>query len=157
EEIAPAGELAEQVPGGAMGPVVDHISALGLEVDGNPAVLGHGEDEEQLLEVGTVILVMPPGDRQPGLPTAFGLLGRVQVRAGEGYRGRVVVQFVQLDVEFGDGLSGDGQGEGTTVAAEELVQAAADAVIIERGELLGCQSQRRRIAASGPLRYAVEG
>ena len=47
------------------------------------------------------------------------------------------MQFVELDVEFGDGLCGDGQGEGTTVTAEELVQTAADAVIIERGELLG--------------------
>ena len=67
------------------------------------------------------------------------------------------MQFVQLDVEFGDGLRGDGQGEGTTVAAEELVQTAADAVIIEGGDLLWCQSQRRRIAASGPLGHAVEG
>ena len=46
------------------------------------------------------------------------------------------MQFVELDVEFGDGLGGDRQGEGTTVTAEELVQTAADAVIIERGELL---------------------
>src|SRR5262249_59029800 len=111
------------------------------------------EAEEHLVEVGPVILVMPPGDRSPSLPTAFGLLGRVQVGAGEGHRGRVVMQLVQLDVEFGDSPSGDGQGEGTTVAAEELVQTAADTVVIERGDLLGCQSQRRRIAASGPLRY----
>src|SRR5262245_25655624 len=60
EEIAPAGELAEQVPGGAMGPVVAHIATPGLEVDRDPAVLGHGQDEEQLLEIRPVILVMPP-------------------------------------------------------------------------------------------------
>ena len=87
-----------------------------------PPSLAHGEDEEQLLEIGPVVLVMAPGDGQPGLPTAAGLLGRVGVVAGEGHGGRVIVQLVELDVEFLDGMSGDGQGEGTTVAAEELVQ-----------------------------------
>ena len=67
------------------------------------------------------------------------------------------MQFVELDVEFGDGMCGDGQGEGTTVAAEELVQTAADAVIIEGGELLGHESQGRGIAAAAQWAHAVEG
>src|SRR5262249_60217132 len=52
---------------------------------------------------------------------------------------------------------GGDQGGGATVAGRERVQTPADTVVIERGELLGCQSQRRRIAAGGPLGYAVEG
>jgi hypothetical protein len=49
------------------------------------------------------------------------------------------------------------KGEGTRVTAEELVQTAADAAIVEGSELLGRLPQRCGIAASGPLRYAVEG
>src|SRR5271156_866095 len=54
-------------------------------------------------------------------------------------------------------MSGDGQGEGTAVAPEELVQSAREAIIIEGGDLLGVESQGGGIVASGPVGGAIEG
>src|SRR5205807_2158227 len=52
EEIASPGQLAKQVPGGAVGAVVGGVAALDPEVHGHGAVATDGEDVEQLLEVG---------------------------------------------------------------------------------------------------------
>ena len=65
EEVAAAGQLAEQVPGGAVGAVVGGVAALDPELHRHGAVAGDGEDVEQLLEVGAVVLVVAPGDGQP--------------------------------------------------------------------------------------------
>ncbi len=108
-----------------MGHIVGHVAALGLEIDRDSSVLGDGEDEEQLFEIGPVVLVMAPGDGQPGLSPATVFLGGVGVVAEEGHGGGVVVQLFERDREFADGMCSDGQGEGTTVAAEELVQGSA--------------------------------
>ena len=136
EEVAPAGQLAEQVPGVAVGAVVGGVAALDPELHRHGAVAGDGEDVEQLLEVGAVVLVVAPGDGQPE-PSPQGPLpvGRLVV-AVEGDGGGVVVQFVEVDVELADGVGGDGQGQRGDVGVEEAVEAAADAVVVERGELL---------------------
>ena len=62
EEIASSGQATEQVPGSAVGLVVDHVAAGDLEIQGNRTVLGHREDVKQLLEVGPMIFVVAPGD-----------------------------------------------------------------------------------------------
>ena len=67
------------------------------------------------------------------------------------------MQLVELDLEFLDGMSGDDQGEGTTVAAEELVQGASETIIIECGDLLRVESQGGGVVASGPVGHAIEG
>ncbi len=59
EEVAAVRQLAEQVPGGAVGLVVGGVAALGLEIDRDSAVVGDREDEQQLFQVGAVILVVP--------------------------------------------------------------------------------------------------
>jgi hypothetical protein len=110
-----------------------------------------------LLEIGPVVLVMPPGDGQAGLIAAAGLLGRIGVGAGEGHGGRVVVQLIEPDPGFLDGMGSDRQGEGTAVAAEELIEGACEAIVIEGGDLLGCESQGAGIDSSGPGGGAVEG
>jgi hypothetical protein len=67
------------------------------------------------------------------------------------------VQLIELDLEFLDGICGDGQGEGTTVASEELVEGACEAIIIEGGDLFGGKPQALGIVARGPGSDAVEG
>src|SRR5659263_518645 len=62
---------------------------------------GDGADEQQLLEVGTVVLVVTVADRRgrraaPGPP-----VGR-RVVAGHGDGGRVVVQLGDVDAEVAD-------------------------------------------------------
>ena len=56
EEIASAGQATEQVPGGAVGLVVDHVAAGDLEIQGDPPSR-HREDVKQLLEVGPMVLL----------------------------------------------------------------------------------------------------
>jgi hypothetical protein len=51
----------------------------------------------------------------------------------------------------------DGQGERGDVGVEEAVQATADAVVVERGELHRGQSQQSGQVPRGPLADAVEG
>jgi hypothetical protein len=54
-------------------------------------------------------------------------------------------------------MDDDGQGEGGDVGVEEAVEAAADAVVVERGELCGGQSEVFGGVPRGPLAEAVEG
>ena len=68
EEIRSPGQLAEQVPGLAVGAVVGGVATLDPKVHRHGTVATDGEDVEQLLEVGAVVLVVPPGDRQAESP-----------------------------------------------------------------------------------------
>jgi hypothetical protein len=61
EEVAALRQGAEQIPGGAVGLVVGDVAALGLEIDRNSTIFGDREDEQELLEIGAVVLVVPPG------------------------------------------------------------------------------------------------
>src|ERR1017187_7323335 len=64
EKVAASGDLAEQVPGGAVGTVVGDIAVGGAVVDRHTAVVGNGEDIDQVLQVGSMVLVVAPGGRQ---------------------------------------------------------------------------------------------
>ncbi len=65
KEIVAASQLAEQIPGGAVRAVVGSVATLDSELNGHGTVTRHGEDIEELLEVGAMVLVMSPGDGQP--------------------------------------------------------------------------------------------
>jgi hypothetical protein len=67
------------------------------------------------------------------------------------------VQLVEIDVELADGMDDDGEGERGDIGVEEAVEAAADAIVVERGELVGAQAEEFGDMASGPLAQAVEG
>src|SRR3974377_1804305 len=133
EEVAAAGELAEQLPGALMGAVVGGVAALDAELHGHGAVAGDGEDVEQLLEVGAVVLVVAVGDGQAESPAQGAFAAGALVVAVEGDGGGVVVQLVQVDAELADGVGDDGQGERGDVSVEEAVEGAADAVAAPRG------------------------
>jgi hypothetical protein len=156
-EVRPAGELAEEVPGVAMRAVVGGVAAPHAELHRHGAVAGDGEDVEQLLEVGAMVLVVAPGGGQPQ-PAPQGPLpigGLVVAVEGDG--GRVVVQLVELDLELADGMDDDGQGEGRDVGVEEAVEAAAGAIVVERSESGGGQAEELGDMACGPLTQPVEG
>src|SRR4051812_24195585 len=50
EEVPPPGQLAEQLPGGAVRAVVGGVATLDPELYGHGAVAGDREDVEQLLQ-----------------------------------------------------------------------------------------------------------
>ena len=111
EEVTPARQFAQEIPGVAMRAVVGGIAALHTKLHRHGAVAGDGEDVQQLLEVGAMVLVMPPGDGplQPA-PQGPVLIGGLVV-AVEGDGGGVVVQLVELDGELADGMDDDGEGQ----------------------------------------------
>ena len=140
-----------------MGLVIDGVAAFGLEIDRDTAVPGDGEDEQQLLQVGPVVLVVPPGDRQPHLLLALLLVGRVGVVAVERDGGGVVVQLVESHAESRDGVSRDRQGEGTAVVLEQAVETPSHAIVIERGDLPIGEPEQVGGVPRRPLADAVEG
>src|SRR5271157_3715658 len=156
EEVATASQLAEQLPRALVGAVVGGVTTLDTELHRDGAVAGHGEDVEQLLEVGAVVLVVAPGHRQSQSSSQGPFpLGRLVV-AVESDGGRVVVQLVEAHVEFAHGVGRDLQGQRRDVGVEEAVEGPADAIVVERGELSVRQSQQLRLMASRPLTDTVE-
>ena len=131
EEVPPPHELAEHVPGRLMGLVVGDVAALHPEVDRHAAVFAHGEDVQELLEVRAVVLVVAPGDGRGQSAALVSLLLAACVGPAEGHGGRVVVQGVETDTELADhGEHQLGQ-QRRAVGVEQLVQRAADAVVVE--------------------------
>ena len=152
-----ARQLAEQIPGVAVRAVVGGVAALDAELHRHGAVARDREDVEELLEVGAMVLVVAPGDGQPQPAPQGPLPIGGLVIAVEGDGGGVVVQLVELDGEFTDGMDDDGQGQGGDVGVEEAIEAAADAIVIERGQLVRSQAQELRDVPRRPLADAVEG
>ena len=157
EEVAAAGQLAEQLPGRPVRAVVGGVAALDPELHRHGAVAGDREDVEQLLEVGAVVLVVPPGDGQPEPPAQGPLPVGVLVIAVEGHGGGVVVQLVEFDAELADRVRHGRQRQRGDVGVEEAVETAADAVVVERGQLPRGQPEQFGGVAGGPLADAVEG
>ena len=62
-----------------------------------------------------------------------------------------------VDGELADGVGHDGQGQRGDVGVEEAVEAAADAVVVERGQLRRGQPEQLGDVPGGPLADAVEG
>ena len=89
-----------------------------------------------MFQVGPVVLVVAPGDGGPELAAEGAFLGGRVVIAVEGDGGGIVVQLVEIDVEFADGTRGDVENEAGDVGVEEPVEGATDAVVVERGELV---------------------
>src|SRR5581483_5959615 len=83
--------------------------------------------------------------------------GRLRgVRAGEGNRGRILVELRQVDVELTDGTDDDGGEQAGAVGALQVVQRAADAVVVERRGLAGLQAEVVGDAARDPRGDGVQ-
>src|SRR5262249_11375165 len=106
---------------------------------------------------GTMVLVVSPGHRQPQPAPQGPLPLGTLIIAVEGDGGRVVVQLVQIDGELADRLDDDRQGQGGDVGVEEAVEAATDAIVVERGQLSRAQPEEFGDVPRGPLADAVEG
>ena len=109
-----------------------------------------------MLEVGAMVLVVPPGGGQPQAASQLSLPIRTLVVAVEGDGGRVIVQLVQIDVELAHPVDDDRQGQGRDVGVEEAVEAAADAIVVERGQLSGTRPEELWDVPRGPLADPVK-
>ena len=157
EEVVSPGQLAEQIPGGDVGPVIGGVATLDPEVHRHGTVAADGEDVEQLLEVGAVILVVAPGDREAELSPQRALPVGVLIVPVKRHGRGVVVQFIERDVELADGVGRDVESQGRDVGVEEAVEGTPNAIIVERGELLVGQAKPVSVVPRGPLANTVKG
>ena len=156
EEVAAAGDLAEQIPVLPVGRVVGDVPAGRAEMDGHAAVVADGEDVQELLQVRAMVLAVPPGDRQRLLVSTQRLLGRFGVGPEEGHGGGIIVQLVHSQGELPHDVANHLQHHCRPVAVEEDAQAASCAIVIERQHLLGGEPQRGGIVTGGPLAQTVD-
>jgi hypothetical protein len=84
--------------------VVGRISAGGGKIDGYATIVGHRQDIKQLLQVVSVVFIVAPLDFKRGEPTPKSFLIGSGVCSLEGHRGRVVVQFIQSQIELPDDM-----------------------------------------------------
>ena len=84
------------------------------------------------------------------------LFGRLGVGPEESDGGRVVVQLVQFHFKLADDVPGDGQCQRALIAGEQLVQTAAQAVVVERKDLLLGKPQQVGSMARCPIAHTVD-
>ena len=123
EEVASTGQLAEQVPGVAMGDIVGDVAAGSAKVERHTAIGRDRENEQQLLQIRPMIFVVAESDGQRRPSKHLLLQGRIEVGPEEGHRGRVVVQFVQAEAELLDDVCGHAQDQRRHIGSKQLVPA----------------------------------
>ena len=155
EEVDPPEQAHQFVPGGDVGEVVGGVAVAAAVGDRDRPVRGHGEDEQQLLEVGAEVLVVAVADRR-GRFAAAPVPVRVRVRAGHGDGGGVVVQLADVDAEAADDAEHRLGEQACPVGVEEPVEHAAHPVVVERCDVVARQPEHPRLVRRGPFAQRVD-
>ena len=156
EEVGVADQLVEQVPGPDVGAVVDRVAAIAREIDRHVAVAGDRQDVEQLLEIGPPRLAVSPGDGVRGSSPLFAFLAGCVVGAVERDRGRIVVQLLEADFEFPDDMADDRHDQRGSDPLEHAVEASAEAVVVQSGEILLAEAEEVGGEEGRPLPDAID-
>src|SRR5262245_740516 len=67
------------------------------------------------------------------------------------------MQFMECDLEFLDHTANDGQDQGGPDPLEQAIEASAEAVVVQPGQVLGMQTQEVRGEECGPVAHAIDG
>ena len=119
------------------------------------AVGGHGEDEQQLLEIGTVGLGVAVGDGRRAAPSNASPRGAT-VAAAKADRGAVVVKLIKAQAEaLPDRHDHLGQ-QRCAVGVKESIQSAPEPVIAEVLHLVGVDAEHAAGKAVHGLLLAVD-
>ena len=100
-----------------------------------------------------------PGDQDQFASTTIYVSSKVQlivVRTEKGDGRRVVVKLIELDVETLDHVAGNRQGQRRMIGLIELVQGAANAVVIEQFHVGRGKPQQVGGIAAGPFTHAID-
>src|SRR5262249_20776697 len=135
--------------------VVGGVAVVRLAMDRHGTVSAHRNAEQQLLQVGSVVLVVAERDARRAVALLGRLLVAVSPREGDG-RG-VIVRLPQLDLKLAHGAYDEGGEQRRAVGAVEAVEAAAKAIVTEEGSLPGLEAQVLGDASGSPLGKPVEG
>jgi hypothetical protein len=98
QEVGVADKLTQEVPCLAVDLVVSDIAVVGLGVNRDGSIRTDRDAEQQLLQIRSMILIIAEGDAWWTVALLGGLLVTVRSREGDG--GGVVVQLLQVDLEF---------------------------------------------------------
>jgi hypothetical protein len=120
-----------------------------------PAILSGGEDEQQLLEVRTVVLRKTEYDTRRMLSAHR--LGLHSVLTAKADRCRVIVQLIELHREALADREHDGSEERAAIGTVEPIEGSAEPIIAQVPEVLLCQAVHRRGEAMHGLHLAVDG
>jgi len=150
-----AGYLAEEVPRFDVDLVVGDVAVVCLAMDRHGTVGADRDAEQQLLQVGAVILVVAKGDARRSVALFGWCLVLVGPREGD-CRG-VIVRLPQLDLELTHGADDEGGQQRGAVGLIEAVEGAAKAIVTEEVGLPWLETQVLGDTAGGPRRESVEG
>jgi hypothetical protein len=155
EEVGVAEDAAQEVPGVGMHLVVAGVAVVGLAVDRHGAVGADGKAEQQLLEVGAVVLVVAEGDARRAAGLVGGRLAGIVPTEGDG--GGVLMELGQVDVEGADGVQDQGGQQAGAIGPTQVVQGAAEAVVVEQAHLVRLQAEVFGDAAGDPGGEGIKG
>jgi len=155
EEPRAAGQRAQLVPCGDVRGIVVGVPRREAVGEWNRAVSGDGQDQHELLEIGSVILGMP-ARRDHGRLAGALLTVRSDVVAVQHDGGGIVVQLAAVDPELADRSQHQLAQQRGAIGVEQLVKRAADAVVVEQLCLPGPETEQPRLERGGPAGQAVE-
>ena len=156
EEVGAPGDGAQRIPGLDVGARVVDVAVGAAKGHGHMAVGGHGENEQQLLEIGAMGLGVPVGDGRRGTPSDCSPRGGTEA-AAKADRGAVVVQLVEAQAEALCDRHDDLGQQRCAVGIEESIQSAPEPVIAEALHLLGIDAEHAAGKPMHGLVLAVDG
>ena len=155
EEVRPADQLHQAVPGGDVRLVVGRVAVQQAVRERHRPVGADGQREHELLQIGAMVLgVAQRGGR--GRLAAARAAVRAFVVAVQADRRRVVVQLRAVDVELGDHAEHQRGQQRAPIGVKELIKRPAEPVVVEQPQILAAEPEQRRVIARGPLGQAVE-
>jgi len=111
-----------------MGDGVVGVAVLAAELNRDSSVGVGGQDVEDLLEIGPMILRVPIGD--PGrLPATDGPPLGLGILTEQTDRGGIVVEFLQGHLELADGIDHASGEEAAPIGVEEAIERPPDLII----------------------------
>jgi hypothetical protein len=155
EEVRPPGHGPQRVPGRDVGDGVVGVAVGDPEGHRHPALGLGGEDEEQLLQIGAVVLRVAVDDGRRRAAT-HRAPGGGAVLPAESDRGRIVVQLIEAHAELLSDREHDRGEQCRAIGVEEPIERAADAVVAEMPHLLPGEPEELRREADRGLLLAVD-
>lgn len=128
--------------------VIGAVATVDLVAERYGSVGGDIDPEDELFEIGPMVLVDAMGDPR--------LLERSLVASVEGDGGGVVVDAAAVELELLDEVQRETEKEASRLRGRQGVEGASDAVVVDRILLLGREAQGGGGDRPGPVRDTVE-
>jgi hypothetical protein len=135
--------------------VVGDVAVIGLAMNRHSAIGADRDAEQELFQIGAMILIVAKGDVWRAVALGDGIL--VLVSSGESHGGGVVMQLGKVDVKLLHSADDEGRQQTGAVGTIEAVEGAAETIVAETVGLLGLQAEMFRHAAAQPLGQRVQG